>query len=211
MPMQELAEPGAAAPEESDTRSFREQLLDSLRDSQVGADQGEPQRVIPDQILVRERNGQTFSISNQNKHSIDQNLGAYLDQRGNLVNDIDLSGSTITDDGLAQLNKSPHLATLSLENTSITDAGLQALQKSRPTRLAELNLHSTSIGDEGAKALGKINSLQKLNLNDTYVSCESAAELKNLKNLQVLSLDYSAMADAGVAELANLRNLRSLS
>ena len=211
MPIQELSEPGAQAPEESDTRSFREQLLDSLRESQAGADQSEPKRVIPDQILVKEKSGQTFNITNKGEHSTDENLGAYLSQRGDLVNDMDLSGSTISDDGLAHLSKSPNLATLSLENTSVSDAGLKALQKARPTKLSELNLHATSIGDEGARALGKIVSLQRLNLNDTNVSCDSAAGLRGLKNLQVLSLDYSAMGNNGVAELSNLPNLRSLS
>lgn len=214
MPMQELSEQAPAASEDTDTRSFREKLLDSLRESnQTGADQAQPlpQRIIPDNILVREKSGQTFSISNNGEHSTDDNLGAFLSQRGKLVNDLDLSGSTITDDGLAHLSKSPNLSTLSLENTSITDAGLEALQKSRPTKLTEINLHSTSIGDEGGKALGKIHSLQKLNLNDTYVSSDFASELQGLRNLQVLSLDYSAMGDAGVAELQKLQGLRSLS
>lgn len=213
MPIQELSEPATQAPEQTDdTRSFREQLLDSLRESkQLGNDQNEPQRIIPDQILAREKSGQSFSISNNGQHSTDENLGAYLEQRGKQVSDLDLSGSTITDAGLAHISKSPNLSSLSLENTSISDAGLQALQLSKPAKLAEINLHSTSVGDEGVKALGKIISLQRLNLNDTNVSCESAASLKGLRNLQVLTLDYSAMGDAGVAELKNLQNLRSLS
>ena len=41
---------------------------------------------------------------------------------------MNLSGSLVTDAGLAHLKKMPRLTTLWLENTTVTDAGLVHLQ-----------------------------------------------------------------------------------
>lgn len=168
------------------------------------------ERLVIEEVLVREKNGSTLSLTDQGE-STDDRLMGYMKERGTMAADLDLSATNISDKGLEALRLAPQLNSILLADTAITDAGLETIFQQKLLKLREVNLHSTTIGDKGAATLSKITSLQKLNLMDTNVSDEGAAKLSKMRNLQILNLDYSAVGNEGVKALKDTQNLRSLS
>lgn len=86
---------------------------------------------------------------------------------------LDVGGTKITDDGLAQLVVFPNLVRLHLENTSIGDNGLEHLQTL--TRLTYLNIFDTQVSDVGLEHLKPLEKLDQIYLWKTQVT-ESVAE-----------------------------------
>ena len=89
---------------------------------------------------------------------------------------LDLSGTNVTDAGLAVLADLPHLARLHLEQTSVTDAGLAHLEGHE--YLHYLNLYGTSVTDEAVPRLAALENLETLYLWQTEVSSEGAEQLR---------------------------------
>ena len=79
-----------------------------------------------------------------------------------------LSGTKITDEGLAHVGGLTSLHTLHLGRTQITDAGLQALKNM--THLRTLALGDTAITDAGLGALRNLRELSTLVLRHTKVT-----------------------------------------
>jgi hypothetical protein len=88
---------------------------------------------------------------------------------------LDLSRTSITDEGLAALVAFPRLRRLRLDQTAIGDAGLAHLATMR--RLESLNLFKTRVGDDGIKGLRNLKSLRRLYLWQCDVSAEAMDEL----------------------------------
>ena len=76
-----------------------------------------------------------------------------------------LSGTELTDDGLANVAKINKLTWLNLRGTKITDAGVAHI--AGLTDLKRLHLEKTAIGDEGLKHLVGLTNLEYLNLYGT--------------------------------------------
>ena len=98
---------------------------------------------------------------------------------------ISLPGSLITDDGLYELSKMPHLQKLFLPKTCIKGEGLPYLESS--SELKELNLSYSYLTDEGALHLLKLPQLEKVYVFGTETdSTVLNAMRKNQPVLQVL-------------------------
>lgn len=91
------------------------------------------------------------------------------------IESLNLSGSAVTDAGLAHLAGMKNLVRIDLSNTKITDAGLAHLGDL--PRLHYLNLYGARITDEGASLLARIPSLRRVFLWQTGVTAEAASEL----------------------------------
>jgi hypothetical protein len=91
------------------------------------------------------------------------------------LRDLDLSGSGVTDEGLATLSASRSILRLSLWGTAITDAGLAAL--SRFPALCEVDLGSTAVTDGALVHLIGLG-LHRLSLRDTLVSPDGARQVR---------------------------------
>lgn len=87
-----------------------------------------------------------------------------------------LSGTAITDPGLANVGKLVQVRRLNLSRTKITDAGLAHLKGL--AKLESLNLYGTSIGDGGLARLHGLGQLRKLYLWQTSVSDEGVLALQ---------------------------------
>jgi uncharacterized membrane protein len=88
---------------------------------------------------------------------------------------LDLSGTGVTDAGLAALAPMRHLERLHLDLTRVTDAGLARLAPLR--RLAYLNLRGTGVTDAGIASLRDLPRLRSLYLWQTAATPAAAQAL----------------------------------
>ena len=89
---------------------------------------------------------------------------------------LDLSGTPITDEGLAPLVRSTNLSFLLLQDVAITDAGLAHLR--RASKIDSLLLDRTPITDAGIDALPQFFRLTSISLTKTKVSSDRVAKLR---------------------------------
>jgi YHS domain-containing protein len=97
---------------------------------------------------------------------------AKLGAIGGNIQALNLSGSKVTNAGLAALEGMPNLTRLHLEKTAITDAGLQHVAKLR--KIQYLNLYGTGMTDAGLNSLKGLPKLHNLYLWQTKVTPASA-------------------------------------
>jgi serine/threonine protein kinase len=116
---------------------------------------------------------------------------------------ITLSNKALTDKGLARLNRLKGLENISLDDTEITDAGLEHLDL--PV-LGGLNLKNTAVTDKSIPNLSsKLFRLGWLSLRQDHITDQGAITI--FKNLRVNSLDLTA-TDITDACLKNLEQPR---
>ena len=89
---------------------------------------------------------------------------------------LDVSGTQITDAGLAVVEKFPNLTRLHLNRTAITDAGLAHL--ARLSHLEYLNVYGTKITDAGLTSLAGLANLRALYIWQTGVTPQGIDRLK---------------------------------
>lgn len=128
----------------------------------------------------------------------------YFDQ----VELVDLSGSSVTDAGLAHLERLSGLEELYLDSTQITDDGLAHLEGL--TALQCLILDDTQITDAGLGHLKGLTALKCLVLANTQVTDAGLAHLQGLIALQELYLINVQITDVGLAHLDGLTALQWL-
>lgn len=205
-----LADPPANRPEErpQDNQTAQSEWEKiGFPDRMPYADEVSPP---PETISIKERNGQTMVLAEIPNATADDRLGAYLQERGRELVELDLNGTGISEKGLGLLSKAANLVKLGLNDTEANDDSLAVLAKQGLRNLQDLNLHSTRVGDAGVAQLRGI-PLKTLNLSDTIVSDDCLQQLKTMRTLQVLTFDYSGIGNDGVKAIKEMPNLRSLS
>lgn len=122
---------------------------------------------------------------------------------------VDVSGPTaITDRDLPQLNAFPHLRSLNVNASSISDLGMQTIADM--TSLEELVLAGTVIGDEGLRHIGKLAQLKRLYLYPSAVSDVGMRHLIGLKKLEFLDAFWTGDTEKGMACVKQIQTLKSL-
>jgi hypothetical protein len=111
-------------------------------------------------------------------------------------------------DVLAALLKIPRLRGISVELTSLNDAGLEGLKEF--TRLEKLSLEGTQVTDAGLVHLKALTRLRSLELAGTVVTTAALDQLQGLKYLDTLGLAGTQVNDAGLAQLKLFPRLRAL-
>jgi hypothetical protein len=101
----------------------------------------------------------------------------------------------ITDDDLAAARPPAAIAMLSLGGTSVTDAGLAHLD--RYPHLTWLNLANTRVSDAGMTSVSRLKSLESLYLTGTQVSDAGLMPLHELTRLKMLDVTGSRVTDEG--------------
>lgn len=98
--------------------------------------------------------------------------------------ELDLSYSSITDDGLVFIQSMPQLETLYVNDTAVSDKGLTHL-KGHPG-LKVLFLNGTKVTDKGLDELAGVANLTHLELRDTAATEIGAARVRsNLKDCAI--------------------------
>ncbi len=144
--------------------------------------------------------------------------------------ELDLSGSKVTDAGLAKLAGLTDLKKLGLPPAA-TDGGIAKLapltkleelyigeSKITGTGLAKLTLPAlvtldasrSKFGDEGLAALSNSKNLQRLILRNTATTDKGLTNLSGLSKLTYLDLRSTAVSDTGLASLSGLQSLQHL-
>ncbi|MDH3584745.1 MAG: hypothetical protein OER86_11070 [Phycisphaerae bacterium] len=91
---------------------------------------------------------------------------------------LNLAGTKVTDQGLAQVGGLKNLSRLHLEKTGVGDAGVAHLKSLG--QLAYLNLYGTQVSDAGLKHLADLENLEKLFVWQTKVTKDGAKQLKDV-------------------------------
>src|SRR5207302_737236 len=98
-----------------------------------------------------------------------RNLAEIVGPEAAKLEQLDLTGSAVTDDGLLHLAKFSQLPNLLLASTGITDKGIETLQKVAP-RLTTLHLGQTQITDTGIPLLEEFEHLVGLSVGPGAVT-----------------------------------------
>lgn len=121
-----------------------------------------------------------------------------------------LTGTGITDQGIARLSASPlPLERLWLSQTRITDAALEQLAD-RPS-LTHLYLEGTPTSDRGVKALAQLPNLQVLSLGSPAITPTGLTHLGSTRGLREIYLDRLPVDNTVTAALAKHQRLEVVS
>ncbi|HEY4313096.1 MAG TPA: M56 family metallopeptidase [Pirellulales bacterium] len=112
---------------------------------------------------------------------------------------LNLPDSKITGTGLAGLANLKQLRTLTLSDSPFNDEGFQLLRR-LPT-LEWLYLGKTMITDQGLNAIGMLPNLRMLNLDDANITVDGLIKLSDLKRLSYISAVGMKVSDAEMARL----------
>jgi WD40 repeat protein len=107
------------------------------------------------------------------------------------------------DGDLKLLRRFPHLESLTLQFTRITDAGLAELRGLR--ELTAIDLYADDIGDAGLKRLMDLPKLETLGLGWTKVDDAGLDHIVAMKHLKTVKLGGSRMTAEGVKRLRQRR------
>jgi len=131
------------------------------------------------------------------------------DQAGNVVS-VDLRGSWIYDSQMIELARMARLEQLDLSHTRISDEGMLYL-KTAPA-ITDLNLFYTEqITDLGINAMRDWKHLKRLNLRGTRISDGALEVISHLTQLEALDIANTQVTDNGLDSLMTLVNLKELS
>ncbi|BCX49746.1 cytochrome c [Haloferula helveola] len=117
----------------------------------------------------------TFTAVSMRKNFTDEHLAKLQPVVGSLVS-LDLSGTTVTDEGLRSLAGAEKLRMLRLSETGVTDAGLDAV--AGMVELESLNLYGTAVTKDGVMKISELPKLRKLYLWQTQVDAAGADEIR---------------------------------
>lgn len=119
-----------------------------------------------------------------------------------------LGGPQIEDPVLEIVATLSGLRGLSLDNCSVTDAGVGNLGK---LPLTDLTLYqSARVTDQGLAMLASLDGLESLTLRDIAADGSALAGLPKPEKLKSLNMAQSKLSDAQVPQLARLTNLQTL-
>lgn len=122
--------------------------------------------------------------------------------------DMDLTGSTVSDEGLKNLAKLTQLETLGLSATRVTDAGLSVTNEL--PQLKSLNLTGCTVTLAMMTTISKLEKLEVLSLESAKITDLELPPLENLAELKDLNLNYCVITDNGFKVLGKLKKLEVL-
>jgi hypothetical protein len=122
---------------------------------------------------------------------------------------VDLRGSWINDVEMVDLARLPSLEQLDLSHTRITDEGMLHL-KAAP-RIVDLNLYYAElVTDQGMTAIRDWKRLKRLNVRGTRISDGTLQIVSRMTGLEALDIANTQVTDNGLDYLLTLTNLREL-
>jgi internalin A len=125
------------------------------------------------------------------------------------LNDLDLSLTHITDQGMQEIKSLPGITDLNLYFAEyVTDEGVAAIKDWK--KLRRLNLHGTKAGDSALEHVSGIAALESLNVGSTLMTDVGLERLTMLPNLKELTMGGNELGDAGLQALRQMPGLTYL-
>lgn len=122
-----------------------------------------------------------------------------------------LSDTMVSDEGLSHLGEIAYresLKELRLDNTRVTDAGLECLREL--PRLRTLTLSHTKITDKAFNEIARLDDLFWLDVSNTRVSSKGIRHLNNIKRLLYLNMSNSMIGGRAAGLLDDLPSLTEI-
>lgn len=116
------------------------------------------------------------------------------------VEQLDLSNSNVTDDGLEYVGKMPNLTKLELTNCNISDKGLAFLRNLK--KLDTLQISKTRVSEKCMETVKCFKRLRSLEMFNTPVTDSSIAKLKDLPLQDIGILGCSRVTERVIEPLA---------
>lgn len=158
--------------------------------------------------LTQDAAGQVTAADGFEANLQDEHLPLFL-QLSRLAT-LSLENGKITDAGMETVAQLPQLKSLKLQKCSqLTAAGFKHL--SGLPELERLYILYTYADDEAMTTVGQLTKLRVLDLRGTKVTNAGLVHLEPLKNLIDLKFRGSAISDDGMEHVGQLRQLRVLS
>lgn len=122
---------------------------------------------------------------------------------------LDVSQSTVTDEGVRLLGHFTALTRVDLTALNINGAGIEGLVPLG--NLRELTMASVQMGSStGWEHLGRLSQVETLNLSLTNITDADVSSLVMMTGLKELNISNTALTDAALNHLAKLENLEIL-
>lgn len=114
--------------------------------------------------------------------------------------------TAIRDGSLASITNHPSLIALTLDRTAVTDAGIKYL----PKKIEYLSLSGTKISDNALRNLFAFQSLREIHLAETPITDKGLRELAKCQAIDSIDLHRTSISGNGLAILSNFKNLKKL-
>ncbi len=112
---------------------------------------------------------------------------------------INFSDTPVTDRSMQAVRGNVRLHTLILNNTAVTDKGLELLKHF--SKINQLDLVGmNNITDAGIEAVAKQKSLRVVHINNTHVTDAGLAKLATISNLESMGMSHSDVTGKGFIE-----------
>jgi len=139
--------------------------------------------------------------------------GGLVEGRGkkgrSYIGAVDLSGTQVSDDDLAEIASLPELTHLNLNDAQIGSEGLAHLAKM--SQIKQLELSGTLTTDDDLRQLAELSTLEVLKLEHCQITDEGLRHIAGSTSLWMLHIDGASVTKNGLLHLIGLRNLRTLS
>lgn len=122
------------------------------------------------------------------------------------LQELDLSGTNIADDGIGYLGKLRGLKKLALASTAVTNTGVREL--SACGSLEAINLDYLPITDEAIRYLAQNRKLKELSLNGTRVAMNDRSAWMSFPRLETIELCETNVTDASILTMAKFKTLK---
>ncbi|MBL9161307.1 MAG: hypothetical protein JNL18_01050 [Planctomycetaceae bacterium] len=157
--------------------------------------------------LTLDQWGRHRTLDDKWKHAL-RHRRAYREVNIPIDDELAQNRGGVDNTALQHIGRIKSLRRLSLRLSSLTDAGLTALQGLQ--QLEELDLSYTTVSGDGLRALARLPNLRRLVLDFTYLGDEDLSVIKDFPQLIDLSIRGTGVGDIGVAALSTAVNLRRL-
>ena len=122
---------------------------------------------------------------------------------------LDVEETDVSDKGLQALRGMNRLREIDLHSTMITGRGFKFL--AQLPNLETINAGSNRIGDDGIEYLIALKKLKELHLSRGGLTNQALVSLSRMPQLTILDIQYNnRITDAGIAQLSRLKNLEIL-
>ena len=112
-----------------------------------------------------------------------------------------INGSGFSDDDLDSLP--PDTVSLELENSSVSDKGIEKIIRLKSLRV--LDLDNTRISDMAMEMVARIEALEEIWIEDTEVTDTGLMALTSLPKLSFISTVNSPISDDAVGQFLKIR------